>query len=55
MKTEKKIFVVVGSNYLLKASGPVGVAFSEKEVEKVKKDTEYICDSQEIIEVNIWE
>jgi hypothetical protein len=55
MKTNKKIYVVVGYNGLLNASGAVAVAYTKEAAEQAAKDTEWICDTQKIEEVSVWE
>ena len=54
-KTNKKLWVVTGYNGLLNASGAVAVAYTKEAAEAAAKDAEWICDSQKIEEVSIWE
>lgn len=54
-KTERKMYVLTGVNRLLHASGPLAVAATKEALEEAAQATEYICDSQEIVEVSVWE
>ena len=54
-KTDKTVFVVVGENKLIDVTGAVGVGFTRDAAEQIKKDTEWCCDRQEIIECHLWE
>ena len=54
MKTDKKMWVVMGYNGLLNASGAVAIAETKEAEERAAKDTEWICDSQKIEEISVY-
>jgi hypothetical protein len=54
MKTDKKMWVVMGYNGLLNASGAVAIAETKEAAERAAKDTEWICDSQKIEEISVY-
>lgn len=50
-----KVYVVVGYNGILKATGGVGVATTEELAERIAKEHEYMLDKVDIQEFELTE
>lgn len=50
-----KVFIVNGTNKLMRASGPIAVAVTKEKAEKLAKDKEYLLDDYRMEEFEVEE